>query len=95
MQILDRASFPSYNIFLVMKKDIHPQYYTATAVCSCGNTFEVGATVPEFRLEICSACHPLYTGKMKMVDTAGRLDRFKARLEKSQATVKPAKKGAK
>lgn len=73
-----------------MKKDIHPQYYKAKAVCSCGNTFEIGATVPEYRLEICSNCHPLYTGKMKMVDTAGRLDRFKARLEKAEA-----KKGAK
>lgn len=73
-----------------MKKDIHPQYFTAKAVCSCGNTFEIGATVPEYRLEICSNCHPLYTGKMKMVDTAGRLDRFKMRLEKAEA-----KKGAK
>ena len=77
-----------------MKKDIHPKYYLAKAVCSCGNTFEIGATVPEYRLEICSNCHPLYTGKMKMVDTAGRLDRFKTRLEKSQ-TVKTGEKGAK
>ncbi len=73
-----------------MKKDTHPQYFQAKAVCSCGNTFEVGATVSDYRLEICSNCHPLYTGKMKMVDTAGRLDRFKMRLEKAQV-----KKGAK
>lgn len=69
-----------------MKKDIHPKYFTAKAVCSCGNTFEVGATVSDYRLEICSACHPLYTGKMKVMDTAGRLDRFKARLEKADAS---------
>lgn len=75
-----------------MKKDIHPQYYPkAVATCSCGNTFEIGATVPELRLEICSNCHPLYTGKTKMIDTAGRVDRFKARLEKA-APKKVAKK---
>lgn len=74
-----------------MKKDIHPQYYPkAKATCSCGNTFEIGATVPELRLEICSNCHPLYTGQAKVIDTAGRVDRFKARLEKAAA-----KKGSK
>jgi large subunit ribosomal protein L31 len=74
-----------------MKKDIHPKYYADCKVtCSCGNSFTIGATVPDMRLEICSACHPLYTGKAKFVDTAGRLDRFKERLEKSQA-----KKGTK
>jgi large subunit ribosomal protein L31 len=69
-----------------MKKDIHPQYYpNATITCSCGNSFEVGATVPELRLDICPNCHPLYTGKTKLVDTAGRVDRFKERLQKAQA----------
>lgn len=68
-----------------MKKDIHPQYYpNATITCSCGNTFEIGATVPELRLDICPNCHPLYTGKTKLVDTAGRVDRFKERLQKAQ-----------
>ncbi|MBI4947999.1 50S ribosomal protein L31 [Candidatus Berkelbacteria bacterium] len=71
-----------------MKKDTHPQYFKAKAVCSCGNTFEIGATVSDYRLEICSNCHPMYTGKMKMVDTAGRLDRFKMRLEKAQTKEK-------
>jgi len=76
-----------------MKKDIHPEYFEkAKVTCSCGNTFEVGATVPELRVEICSNCHPVYTGKAKFVDTAGRLDRFKDRLEKSQAK---SKKGSK
>ena len=74
-----------------MKKDIHPEYFPkAKVTCSCGNTFEVGATVPEMRIEICSNCHPLYTGKAKFVDTAGRLDRFKSRMEKAQT-----KKGSK
>lgn len=68
-----------------MQKDIHPEYFLkAKVTCSCGNKFEVGATVPEMRVEICSNCHPLYTGKAKFVDTAGRLDRFKSRMEKSQ-----------
>lgn len=68
-----------------MKKDIHPQYFPAAkVVCSCGNQFTIGATVPEMRLEICNACHPLFTGKMKLVDTAGRVDRFKSRLAKAQ-----------
>jgi len=68
-----------------MKKDIHPEYFPAAkAVCSCGNKFEIGATVPELRLEICSACHPLFTGKMKLVDTAGRVDRFRSRLAKAK-----------
>lgn len=69
-----------------MKKEVHPEYYSDAAVtCSCGNTFTIGATVPELRVEICSNCHPLYTGKVKLVDTAGRVDRFKNRLEKSKA----------
>ena len=68
-----------------MKKDIHPEYFPkAKVVCSCGNTFEIGATVPEMKVEICSNCHPVFTGKMKLVDTAGRLDRFKAKLEKAE-----------
>lgn len=70
-----------------MKKEIHPEYFSSAKVtCSCGNTFTLGATVQEMRVEICSNCHPLYTGKMKLVDTAGRVDRFKSRLEKSAAS---------
>lgn len=68
-----------------MQKEIHPEYYPkAKVTCSCGNTFEVGATVPEFRVDICSNCHPLYTGKKKLVDTAGRVDRFQIRAEKAK-----------
>ncbi len=61
-----------------MKKDIHPTYYPdAKATCSCGNTFKVGSTKPELNVEICSACHPFYTGKEKLIDTAGRVERFR------------------
>lgn len=67
-----------------MKKDIHPKYQKAKVKCACGNEFEVNATVPEIEVEICANCHPFYTGQEKFVDTAGRLERFKERLQKSQ-----------
>jgi len=73
-----------------MKKDIHPQYKTAKVTCSCGNTFEVGSTVDEINVEICSACHPFFTGKEKLMDTAGRIDKFRARQE-AAAKFKDAK----
>ncbi len=63
-----------------MKKDIHPEYFPkAKVVCSCGNTFVVGATQPEVRVEICANCHPFYTGEEKLIDTAGRVEKFKSR----------------
>lgn len=69
-----------------MKKDIHPTYYRdATVVCACGNTFTTGSTVQEIRVEICSNCHPFYTGKQKLVDTARRIDRFNRIREKGAA----------
>lgn len=65
-----------------MKKDIHPQYYTASKVtCSCGKSFSVGSTKEKINVEICSNCHPYFTGKEKIVDTAGRVEKFKARAE--------------
>ena len=71
-----------------MKADIHPKWYPdAKVACACGNTFTVGATVPEIQVEVCSNCHPFYTGKMKYVDTAGRVDAFKTRLAKAQKRV--------
>jgi len=74
-----------------MKKNIHPKYYeNAKVKCSCGAEFEVGSTTPEIKVEICSNCHPLYTGNKKLVDTAGRVDRFEARLKKSEALKKQA-----
>ncbi len=60
-----------------MKKDIHPNYQQTTATCACGQIFDVGSTKENIKVEICSACHPFFTGKQKLVDTAGRIDRFK------------------
>jgi large subunit ribosomal protein L31 len=62
-----------------MKTDIHPEYKTVTVTCSCGNTFETRSTADELRVELCSECHPFYTGKQKLVDTGGRIDRFERR----------------
>jgi large subunit ribosomal protein L31 len=62
-----------------MKKGIHPEYVIATVHCSCGNTFQTRSTKPELRVEICSNCHPFYTGKQKLVDTGGRVERFQRR----------------
>lgn len=59
-----------------MKKGIHPTYVRAKVVCACGNTFETLSTIPEIRTEICSACHPFFTGRQKIVDTEGRVDKF-------------------
>ncbi|MDX1620574.1 MAG: 50S ribosomal protein L31 [Nitriliruptorales bacterium] len=67
-----------------MKPDIHPDYSTAKVTCSCGNTFETRATVDDIHVELCNQCHPFYTGKQKLVDTGGRVDRFKRRLEKQK-----------
>jgi large subunit ribosomal protein L31 len=75
-----------------MKKDIHPKYHEkAKVVCACGNEFTVGSTVPEINIELCSACHPFYTGKQKLVDTAGRVDRFKQRMAKKDEAAKNRK----
>lgn len=63
-----------------MKADIHPTYYPeAQVVCSCGNTFATGATQPTLRVEICSQCHPFFTGEQRIVDTEGRVERMKRR----------------
>lgn len=65
-----------------MKDKIHPKWFTEAKVhCACGNTFTTGSTVPEIAVEICSACHPLFTGQQKFVDTAGRVDKFRQREE--------------
>ncbi len=62
-----------------MKTDIHPTYQDARVVCSCGNTFTTKSTKSELRLELCNECHPFYTGKQKLVDTGGRVERFERR----------------
>jgi large subunit ribosomal protein L31 len=75
-----------------MKEGIHPTYYPdAQAVCSCGNSWTVGATVPAIRTDVCHACHPFFTGEQRIVDTEGQVDRFYQRLEKReeiQATLR-------
>lgn len=65
-----------------MKADIHPKYYLTKVHCACGNSFETGGAVPELKLEICSACHPFYTGKQKMASTGGRIERFRKKYGK-------------
>lgn len=76
-----------------MKTDIHPKYHEkAQAKCACGNQFIVGSTKPEIDVEICYNCHPFYTGKEKLIDTAGKVERFKARREKAATVVKVVKK---
>ncbi|MDO4372490.1 MAG: 50S ribosomal protein L31 [Clostridia bacterium] len=62
-----------------MKEGIHPNYRVTTVKCACGNEFQVGSTKENIRVEICNQCHPFYTGKQKLVDTGGRVDRFKKR----------------
>lgn len=66
-----------------MKKGIHPEYVECTVKCSCGETFETRAAKPEMRVEICSKCHPFYTGKQKLVDSGGRVERFMKRRQKT------------
>ena len=66
-----------------MRQGIHPEYVTAKVRCSCGNEFETRATTPEIHIEICNVCHPFYTGKQKLVDTGGRVERFQRRLERA------------
>jgi large subunit ribosomal protein L31 len=72
-----------------MKKEVHPTYYPdAKVICACGNTFTTGSTVKELRVEICSVCHPFYTGKQKLVDTARRVEKFQAKVaKKSEASA--------
>ena len=62
-----------------MKAKIHPEYVEATVHCACGNTWETKATKPQLRVEVCSRCHPFFTGEQRIVDTAGRVERFKRR----------------
>lgn len=68
-----------------MKKDIHPEYYPdAKVICSCGNTFTVGSTKKMIRTDVCSACHPFFTGEQRLVDAGGQVERFIRRLEKRE-----------
>ncbi|MGH9862440.1 MAG: 50S ribosomal protein L31 [Candidatus Acidiferrales bacterium] len=79
-----------------MKAGIHPDYHEVTVSCACGNTFKTRSTIKgaAIRLEICAACHPFFTGKMKLIDTAGRVERFRRKYAQAAAAAaaKPAKK---
>ncbi|MCB1007316.1 MAG: 50S ribosomal protein L31 [Acidobacteria bacterium] len=66
-----------------MKANLHPELHLITVVCACGSTFETHSTAKEMRLEICSECHPFFTGKQKLIDTAGRVERFNRRYGKT------------
>lgn len=81
-----------------MKKEIHPQYFQeAKVTCACGNAFTIGSTLKEIHVEICSKCHPFYTGKQKLVDTAKRVEKFQARADKQKgaSAVRHGKKAKK
>ena len=80
-----------------MKEGIHPEYHETTVTCGCGNTFQTGSTRPELKVDICNACHPFYTGKLKFVDTAGRIEKFSNKFAAGsysslQTKKKPGKK---
>lgn len=69
----------------IVKTDIHPEYHVTVAQCACGNTFTTRSTLPSIHVEICGQCHPFFTGKQKLVDTAGRVERFRKRYAASEA----------
>jgi large subunit ribosomal protein L31 len=77
-----------------MKERIHPEYVPARVVCACGNTFVTRSTHGDMSIDVCSACHPFYTGTQKLIDTAGRVDRFRKRYEKTAAMNAKAAAGA-
>ena len=76
-----------------MKANLHPSYQQATVTCACGNTFTVGSTVTDLRVDICSKCHPFFTGEQRFVDTLGRVDKFLARRRAAAPRLKKGKKG--
>ena len=80
-----------------MKTEIHPDYATATVKCACGNTFQTRSTSAEIHLDVCSQCHPFFTGKQKLLDTAGRVERFRQKYlktnEKAAAAAETEKAG--
>lgn len=71
-----------------MKNDIHPKYFESVIKCACGNTLEAGSTKKDIKVEICSKCHPFFTGKQKLIDTGGRIDRFRKKYAKFQSQEK-------
>jgi len=82
-------------ILLVMKKDIHPEYKEVEIKCACGSTIKTRSTADNLSVEICASCHPFFTGKQKLIDTAGRVDKFKARVERAKAFKEAGQKAEK
>jgi large subunit ribosomal protein L31 len=77
-----------------MKDGIHPNYVETVARCGCGNTFSTRSTVPEIKVDICNVCHPFFTGKLKFIDTAGRIEKFKSKFANAgYASLKKKKAG--
>jgi large subunit ribosomal protein L31 len=76
-----------------MKEGIHPEYHASRVVCACGNSFTTRSTKGDMQIDVCSACHPFYTGTQKLIDTAGRVDRFRKRYEKKAAMAATAAAG--
>ncbi len=77
-----------------MKENIHPKYFKTTATCACGATYEIGSTKENIRVDICSKCHPIFTGMAKLLDTEGRVERFKKKYAKAAEAVKIRKEEA-
>lgn len=77
-----------------MKDNIHPKYMKTDVRCGCGNAFTTRGTVPELRIDICNMCHPFYTGKLKYVDTTGRIEKFQKKFSGGYASLQKKKKGA-
>jgi large subunit ribosomal protein L31 len=78
-----------------MKEKIHPEYKEIQVTCSCGNTFKTRSTLGKpLHVEVCSSCHPFYTGKQKIVDTAGRVEKFRQKYTRKKTATKPAKQAA-
>jgi len=70
-----------------LKRDIHPEYKLGTVTCACGNTFQVRSTIGDMKIEICSQCHPFFTGKQKFIDTAGRVEQFRRKYQNYKGTA--------
>jgi large subunit ribosomal protein L31 len=85
-------NFALYEEIDPMKKDIHPAYEESTVTCACGSTFKTRSTKNEIRVEICSQCHPFFTGKQKFIDSAGRVEKFQKKYQTTKATAKPKPK---
>jgi large subunit ribosomal protein L31 len=86
----DDSEHGSRAVRRTMKSGIHPQYHQATITCACGNTFTVGSTRENMRVDICSKCHPFYTGTQRIVDTAGRVERFRRRFNLAEEETENA-----